>query len=74
MSTFMEHIHRDTDTVPLLPGALTGRSTESDPGPPQLPARPMWKGPRPRDDTVMRPIRVDTGARPATSAAVWPCG
>ena len=28
MSTFMEHIHRDTDTLPLLPGALTCRSAD----------------------------------------------
>jgi hypothetical protein len=25
MSTFIEHVHRDTDTVPLLPSATTGR-------------------------------------------------
>lgn len=28
MSTFMEHIHRDADTVLLLPGAAPGRSAE----------------------------------------------
>ncbi len=28
MSTFMEHIHRGTDTVPLLSGALTCRSAD----------------------------------------------
>lgn len=28
MSTFMEHIHREADTVPLAPGAPTRRSAD----------------------------------------------
>ena len=45
MSTFMEHIHRDTDTAPVLPGGLTCRCAVSASGARYAPAKN-------RDDTV----------------------